>query len=260
MPVLNDALIPPTPPADACSLDVGKLIAMMIGGTQISSGVSLDNVVISNDPPGINERGKLWYPPNIGRLYHFSNSLWISKIYPPALSQRRMFWTGSAEELWAEDEGSNRNPATDPPTQYSGAVWEVDPDFTGRTAIGAGEVPGTTPPVTLIQGESYGAGHVKLNTSNTPEHWHFISRNEQLNSGAAALGPSNTLAFSGGGFGAENYVLLGHTDLTNKPANVGQTSKFGTKEADQTPVNIIPPSVAGFWARRTIRAYYVILP
>lgn len=260
MPVLNDALIPPSGPADACSFEIIPLIQMMIQGTQISSTISFDNIIFRDSPaPTVAERGKLWFPPSRGRLYQYKDGLWISRIYPPPESKRRIFWYGQATELWQEDEGSGNDPAADKPTVYTGAVWEVDHDFDGRTAFGSGAVPGTDPVMTMVPTESYGVGELKLTADNVPEHFHWIMRNEQLNNGAPALGPAMVCPSAVGGFGSENWTALGHTDLVNKQANVGQTSKYGVPEDKVKSANIIPPSKAGFWAKRTRREFYVAI-
>jgi hypothetical protein len=262
MPIYENGLIPPSEPPDVCNMTVWQAISSAISGTQIKSGVEFNNLIISRDFPTVNQRDKAWWRLNSdlspGKyLYKYFSGFWIAEFPIPTTTRKRYIFIGEESQLWSEDDGDGQNPDTTPVTELTGSFWDVDEEFAGRYPQGAGAFPGVEPPVTIQVANNYGTGQFSITPDNMIEHWHYIMQGEQLNRGAALLGPSNTAAWAGGGFGAENYVTLGHDDPVAKPANVGQTSKVGKKAEDVKPIPMQPPSRGVFFIKRTNRRFVV---
>jgi hypothetical protein len=131
----------------------------------------------------------------------------------------------------------------------SGPMWEVDTAFEGRMPLGVGTTPAGT---AITVATNYGNDQVTLAEMNLPEHYHYVARSTQQNS--SSISATQTMAYIGGGYGNENYVLQG-LDVASNPANVGQTSAFG--EASPTAVTTLGPSRGVYFIKRTARVFFI---
>lgn len=118
--------------------------------------------------PAVENNGYPWLRTTDMKWYRFSGD-WISPVGPEYHVGIRRIWTSSAALLQTYD-GGDTNPASD----RSGPMWEIDTEWAGRSLMGAGLIPGSDPPKTLANGENYGVASPTLVAGNLPEHRHQI--------------------------------------------------------------------------------------
>jgi hypothetical protein len=179
-------------------------------------------------------------------VYKFYNSQWVRPHLIPPDSGFRDIWVGTPEELKTEDGGEDAAVG-----ETTGPFWEIDTDFAARIPMGVGTTAGGQ---AIDLGTSYGADELMLAAGNLPEHFHYVAVGTANGGGGPLLSATHALSYSGGGFGAENYNLVG-LDITSNIPNVGQTSKTGS--ATPTEVSILPPVRGVYFIKRTARRFYL---
>jgi hypothetical protein len=198
--------------------------------------------------PAAADRGKPWLrlkgDGTPDKVYIYYNGQWVSRHQVPAGGQERRLWVGSTGDLETYDGGQAGAVGA-----ASGPMWEVDSTFGGRMPLGVGTTPAGT---AIAVATDYGNDEVTLAEVNLPEHYHYVARSTQQNS--SSISGTQTMAYIGGGYGNENYVLQG-LDVATNPANVGQTSTFG--EASPTEVVTLNPARGVFFIKRTNRVFYI---
>lgn len=250
MPVIDDALIPPTLSDDFCSKTPQEQANELISGTQISSSTSFTNLLIQAATPTVAQRaGNAWFrlegadllPDD---LYKFAAGNWQAKIWPPASSDMRMFWRGSEADLWSFDGGDGTNPAVTAPTATTGAVWERDTEMDGRLPMGIGDIPGVVPTKTLAVDEAYGSGNITQTAQQVAAHTHPLAADANIMN---VDGSIKVVTTGTGGPGLQKGLTGPEVGPLSVQANTFTTS--------QEPMNIVPPVMGGIWARRTARTH-----
>jgi microcystin-dependent protein len=151
-----------------------------------------------------------------------------------------MFTTGAESDIWDFDGGDGNDPGAVPPTTYTGAMWEADSDFAGRSPMHPGNISGSSPLKNLAETENYGEGNHALVQAELPNvNWNL---NVNSLSQAPGAGAQDGLLYQQPGTGSGNVAV--------PPSLI--VSSGGTN----TPHQTVHP-VRGVWIiRRTARAYY----
>jgi microcystin-dependent protein len=223
-------LTPPNLPIGYCPSNYQQLANDIISGSQATFNSTIGNSFFNFgvSTPALNNQVYPWLDEN-GEWWVFNGGYWNRKNpVPPGTYERRIF-IGTTNDLLSYDGGDGTSNA---PTNYTGAMWEVDTNFQARFPVGAGTfaasgvvtVGGTTTS-TAIAGEDQ---HT-LTVPEIPAHTHnfFPLVTADANNGGA------------------NGVQYGTT------ANVA-TSSTGGGAAH----NNLPPFYGVYFIKRTARIYY----
>ncbi len=207
--------------------------------------------------PAVAYQGYPWLYTNTMRWYQFSGGLWISPHpYPASGGARIMFTTGTLSDIWDFDGGDGTDPAASPPNTYTGAMWEVDADFTGRSPMGPGAISGSVGPKTLLEQENYGTGAHALTTGEGTLHYHGTG----ADAGNDAVWMKYTsgvpcTAFNGTYFDQFYNTLVRTFNTGNASAFTITTEMLGETTAGTAHQTVHP--VRGIYIiKRTARAYY----
>ena len=207
-------LVPGTLPEGYCPPDLQHLYDDMFGLGSATFPDTCAPVIIGQTAPPPEDQGKPWVKTDgdngVERLYTFNNLLgaWLAKHPIDAGSNERRLWVGDVAGLKWHD-GGDGNENTGQPA--SGAMWEIDVEFSGRSPMGVGDIAGTDPVKTLGLGENYGEGEHTLTVAETPEHDHGID-----------------------GTG-KSRLMVGNTDCTLAEADVEDDQLFGMSVDRSTP-------------------------
>jgi hypothetical protein len=225
--------------------------------------------------PAVQYQGYPWLYTNTMRWYQYVGGLWISPHpYPASGGARIMFTTGTESDIWDFDGGDGNDPGAVPPTTYTGAMWEADPAFAGRSPMHPGAIPGSVGPKTLLEEENYGSAIHNITDANSGgfvSHVHVYGRmlfnhtndDFRLTEGSAIAnaGLSGPWILGGDAVGTPNPSAPMTTDILGNPMvgpylNTGpQVAQSGTTVTDIPVENVHP--VRGVWIiRRTNRAFY----
>lgn len=258
-------------PEGACFQDPESYKNLIFSLLSASVSGNFSGVVISPTLPDPSQQSNLWvktdpYGNPIGNFL-FSSGQWIWPHPIAPGTGYRMIWRGTEADLWSFDGGDGSDPIATPPTATTGAMWQIDTDFSFRFPLGMGNGNTATNPVaydggpatTVLQGATGGEERHVLITDEEAIHRHFIANTDKDTPDANApnLSSSNFVAeraHDTGSNGASGdpdlkYSLQGTaTDCT-----VGQTSAAGAGKSHQ---NMPPYLVVGF-CRRTGRRYLV---
>jgi hypothetical protein len=181
------SLIPPTLPSDFCTLSAQEQVNLLIDGTQVTGSVE-GGTVFSTTEPSVDDRDKAWGLLNpdgtfTGKIFTYDDGFWGSEHpYPPS-SEVRLMWAGDTADLWNFDGGDGVDPAITAPTTFTGAMWEVDTVFAGRSPMGVGAISGSDPAKSIALNEQYGAGSVTLVNNQAvlcKTHEHCMWQDDQL--------------------------------------------------------------------------------
>ena len=223
-------LTPPSLPVGYCPLNYQTLANDIISGTQATFNSSIGNSFFNfgSTTPALNNQVYPWLDED-GNWWVFNGGYWNRKHPVSITSSERRIFIGTTNDLLSYDGGDG---TSNPPTNYTGAMWEVDTNFQARFPVGAGTfaasgvvtVGGTTTS-TAIAGEDQ---HT-LTVPEIPAHTHnfFPLVTADANNGGA------------------NGVQYGTT------ANVA-TSSTGGGAAH----NNLPPFYGVYFIKRTARVYY----
>jgi len=160
-------------------------------------------------------------------------SLWLSPHPVPASQSEVRIWKGTELALWAYDGGDGTNPAFTAPTDYTGAMWEVDADFAFRMPIGAGtnSVTYDSNPATVIApGATGGEERHVLTVDELGAHNHSYSTYV-----ANPAGPVDSIAAG-----------------TAQKYDYQVTGDAGAGESHEN----LPPFRGVYFIKRTARKYY----
>lgn len=195
-------------------------------------------IIDSESEPPVADRGKLWFKREVGGaptgiLYAYFNGNWVSPNREAAGSLARRIFRGTPAQAWAYDGGDGTDPAVNPPTSASGAMWEIDTNFAARMPLGVGTLQPSATVVAL--GDTGGADEHVQTEAQLAAHVH------------PPLSPSIqffTQRPSG------NNTGLGGTPLAYGEPTTGST---GSSEAMPT----VSPYLGVYFIKRTARVYYV---
>lgn len=160
----------------------------------ILSGQSFYN--IGPDIPGPEFRGFPWLRTTDGRWYVYQG-VWRT---PHEFSPGRHLWEEFSNEadIWSFDGGDGSDPSTNPPTETTGAMWMLDPNYVGRSPMSPGVIPGSDPEKSLGYGENYGAGSHELTIDEMPEHDHPPKEGYDSFAGFVSAGQPSSFEIEGG--------------------------------------------------------------
>lgn len=264
-----------------CFLGWQRLYVDMFTRAQIlmrnEVGVTFWNISASTPPA--DRRIYPWLNLNDGRVYQwsFTYGKWIS---PRAFSFGQ-WWlplSGQTEsDLWSMDGGDgsdprallpngSANPAYVPPTPVTGAMWQVEHALDGRFPLGAGTIPGTTPPVTVSAGDTLDSDGVSGSYDHTllqsegglGAHDHFFGIANPAGDDAyfARVGSQTVPAYTGfyiTGSGPQTITPETTADLKTLPP-LDATGAIATPD----PFVMMPPYKALFFVTPTTRSWYAL--
>ena len=223
-------LTPPSLPVGYCPLNYQNLANDIISGTQATFNSSIGNSFFNfgSTTPALNNQVYPWLDED-SNWWVFNGGYWSRKHPVPITSSERRIFIGTTNDLLSYDGGDG---TSNPPTNYTGAMWEVDANFQARFPVGAGtfaasgvvNVNGTATSTAVV-----GEDQHTLTVPEIPAHTHnfFPLVTADANNGGA------------------NGVQYGTT------ANVA-TSSTGGGAAH----NNLPPFYGVYFIKRTDRVYY----
>lgn len=186
-----------------------------------------------------------------GNWWKWMSGFW-ARLHPvQPNSQLRQIYVGSVEDLRSFDGGDG---TTDTPTDFTGAVWEVDADLAAFFPVGVGQFTnagqvdvGNKTTANAVSGED---AHL-LTTSEIPSHTHTISIQTPGYGGE----DGERKSYDGG---------TSSTPITNDKtiypaANVNdrvQAQSTSAGLAAPTAHNNLPPMIGVYLIKRTGRRFY----
>lgn len=223
-------------------------------------GVFINNftgVIISSTAPGVNDRDKLWFNTNNSdnNIYHWETAIggW-GREHPFRPSSTKRVWFKTVAEMKSED-GGNTNSVN----VGDGPFWEEDTTMSGTFALAIGDVPGTTPVVTITEGSTGGAYEHVLTEAEGANGVHTHAFGKYLD-GAADFnyqGDSTVPSYTGAVVqGISGGSVFGPDTIANLYTLPSGNTGTGVNTPD--PIPLMPPWTSGLWAKRTIREF--ILP
>lgn len=270
----------PTVPEGFCSsLNdanwVQTLMNLIAQGVAKFQGSGFTVVLNQSTAPGPTDRDKLWRDTDTGRIYSWGAGAWVTPHPYDASGAVRMWWEGTENDSWAFDGGDGTNPAINPPATNNGAMWEVDHNYDGRSAMGAGLIQDSSPPKNLTVSEAYGSGIFTMNDANTSgfgTHTHVYGRMNTANTnddylfvqgsvtgptlsgpqilGADAIGLANPPQPLGTG-------VINGSPMVGPYLNVGPPMSTAGVALSAININIVHPVRGGFYLKRTQRVNFV---
>jgi hypothetical protein len=233
---------------------------------------AITGVVISASTPAANDRDKLWIKTSGGAptqpqpQFIYFNGVWVWPNVAPAGGNKRELWAGSLVDLVTYD-GGDANLVGD----ASGAMWEEDTTFQGRSPMGPGAISGSDPAKTLALNEQYGSGSVTLADNqvfSAQTHGHCIGRITSSDDGYFPFGttspPYTDAATIQGrriaGSGVVTTTTLsavtppGPYLISSEPYNPA-TGVALSQETNVAHENV-PPVTGIYIIKRTSRVYY----
>lgn len=194
-------------------------------------------LIISESEPAVADRDRVWFQLNVGgapsgKFFIFSGGVWqMPNAEEPGSPARRFLVGATAADVWAYDGGDGTDPSSNPPSDTSGAMWEVDSTMEGRFPLGAGTL---SPSGTIVAaGATGGADEVELTGAQNGPHTH------------EPLSPSTSFVCGGGTL----IVGMGSTPAASSAATTGSSG-------DGDPHANMPPYLVGLWCKRTARVSY----
>lgn len=222
-----------------------------------------DQIIISSTLPDPEDQGKIWFRLNVdGTLegaYKYQGE-WHRPHPVPLSSASRMIWVGSEADLWAYDGGDGTDPSSSPPTDMTGAMWEVDTNFEFRMPLGVGNNDLGTSPVdygggatTVATGGTGGAEKVQLTTDELAAHQHLMFSNESVSSPGDPLNNTSVAYKADSTPSGTDYEYRAQRGTVD--GQIGLTAENETAEdAHQN----MPPYIGVAFAKRTARKFYVV--
>lgn len=216
-------------------------------------------IYVGPTEPPANQRDRIWFnsSPTCLKFYFYVNGDWMRVYDVPASSNQESIWKGAEADLvtYAGGSAGGVGPATGP-------LWEVDHEIDGRTIVGPGNIPGTSPAVSITIGATVdsnsltGEYQVTLTEAQgaTGSHTHAFGLSHNGNDDAY---------FNKGGLNTVPSYLGFY--ITGSNGNVEQaqttadlyTSAPGADGAGVTAIghNNMMPYIGRFVIKRTARIY-----
>lgn len=210
----------------------------------------LEGVIISASAPDVDDQDKAWIKVDgSGRplgIFRYGAGQWLWPVQSWSTLERRLL-LGTEADVWSYDGGDGTDPSIGSgPTPTTGAMWEVDHDFDGRSPLGPGAIPDSDPPQTIATaGVDGGKGTVLMTSTQVAPHTHALSADTSIEDG------DNIKVVSSGS--GSTGLLIGGSGNTSTPLSVDLSDPGATQE--QIPV--LHP-VRTIWViKRTARLFYV---
>ena len=102
--------------------------------------------------------------------WYFFNGVWQTPNSTWLPGNHRWEEFAAEADIWSFDGGDGSNPAINPPTAISGAMWELDTNYNGRSPMSPGIIASSVPAKTLGYGENFGVGTYKQIGSDVAAH------------------------------------------------------------------------------------------
>lgn len=147
---------------------IQTLMNLIAQGVAKFDGSGFTVVLSQATAPGANDRDKLWYDTDVGRIYRWNGGAWVSPHPYPANGIAGLWVEATPAQIWSFDGGDGSDPAVTPPSTDSGAMWVINTAYAGRSPMGAGSIPTANPAKVLAIGENYGEGAHVLTASELP--------------------------------------------------------------------------------------------
>ncbi len=186
-------------------------------------------------------------------LYQFSG-IWFMPVWPFDVDERRSRF-GTEPSVWSFDGGDGNNPTITPPTANSGAMWEVDHTFDGRSPIGAGLIPNDISPArTLAVGDTVGEGGHLQGREEVGPHTHLVW---PADGGDNNIGKKWSHTDPGGESCDVRLMQMIRPNIlcAQQTELLADTIKYA---ATQQKGNVLHPVKALWIIKRTIRSNYVV--
>ena len=238
---------------------VQTLINLVAQGVAKMEGSGFSVVMKQATAPSANDRDNLWYDTDVGRMYHWdvASGAWIAPHPEEAGGDARRWWTGTLTDLITYDGGSAGAVAAS-----SGPMWEEDTDFQGRSPMGPGVIPssspgGAAPDVSIALGAAYGVGAYALGAGEGTEHYHGTGADAGADAVWMKYGSGEACASFAGTYFDQFYNTLVRTNNTgNVSAFTITTEVLGETAAGDGHQTVHP--VRGIYCiKRTARLNYV---
>lgn len=190
------------------------------------------------------------------RWYRFTG-IWISP-HPMTAGEHRWEEFAAVANIWSFDGGDGSDPSVTPPGPSSGAMWEEDTAYRGRSPMGPGSVPGLTTPYTLAPETDYGSGEHTLTEAEgaTGLHVHGLGHAQTGNNDGYFLRQGQIAVAAWNGYGVigsgSSEVIAALTDVNLFTWPTGATAAGVTS----TPFGIVHPVRGMYCIKRTARQNY----
>jgi hypothetical protein len=214
---------------------------------------------IGPNKPAPEFEGYPWFRTTDGRWYEFQGK-WRSVNWRLTGEHHWEEFTTEAA-VWSWDGGDGDDPSVTPPTIVSGAMWQVDHAYDGRSPMSPGDIPGLTTAHTVLPATNDGLAEIIL----TPEqmtHWHGTGTDGSTDDPAIMLARPWSLT-------PETYTqryndlnTTGSSGWQNGAAissgTMGTTKPMPEITTPPTPTPLTHTVRGMFCCVRTARTYYVV--
>jgi hypothetical protein len=223
-------LTAPNLPLTYCPSNYQQLANDIISGTQATFNSAIGNSFFNfgSSTPALNNQVYPWLDED-GNWWVFNGGYWNRKNPVSINSLERRIFVGTTNDLLSYDGGDG---TSNPVTNYSGAMWEVDTNFQARFPVGAG---------TFAASGVVNVNGTATSTAVVGEDQHTLSVQEM---------PAHT----------HNFFPLVTADANNGGANgvqYGTTANVPTSSTgDGAAHNNLPPFYGVYFIKRTARVYY----
>lgn len=252
MAVLPVQLIAPTFPEGYCPANIQQFANDLQSGTQLSSPITLDTVIISDTAP--DDHSKLWFKTSGGAPFTYPSiplyfwhpvlGAWVAAHKDEPGDQKWQEFTQESD-IWSYQGGDGSNPAVSVPTASTGSFWEVDPRYNGRSPMSPGSIPDANPAKTLGYGENFGEGAHLQDREEVGPHDHPLTADSSIVDG-------NEIKMVNSGTGSAG-IMIGLTGPPSTNLSV-EDNEFTTS---QQKMPVISPVRGQSCIIRTARLYYV---
>lgn len=210
------------------------------GYAYLSAGVA--NVWKGDTPPVDPTVYPIWVRTSAGNAYFpplwvRTGGSWVA-MHPQQAGSERHIWVGTEANLWAYDGGDGTDPIASPPTDTTGAMWQVDTQFAAIMPIGVGTLPAGT---VIPQGGTGGEDVHTLLATEMPVHHHTVTQSVDLVLRGAA----------------DRDVVVPNWAMGAEADSVYDTSDAGGSAGATVPHQNMPPYLGVYFIKRTARKYYV---
>lgn len=207
---------------------------------------SYSTIIRSATEPVATDRHLVWYQVNAdgahtGRVFTYAYGRWVMQN-PRRNPSERVWFEGSEAAAWSYDGGDGTDPATNPPTATTGAMWMVDHNYDFRFPLAAGT---SAKPTTVSVGDTGGQEEVTLTPENMPSHIHSLN-----NDGASKFGRYDENDGSQNPWGSGNAgAFEGEFPFSTQPTG-------GDTDGETVAMGNLPPYRVGFWLKPSDRQFY----
>ena len=235
-------LTPPNLPIGYCPTNYQQLANDIISGSQANFNSTIGNSFFNFGPtvPAINNRVYPWLDEN-GDWWIYSQGYWLRKNPVAADGPERRIFVGTTTDLLSYDGGDGTSNTA---TNYTGAMWEVDTEFSARFPVGVGQFAASG--AVAVKGKVTstavaGEDQHTLVTGEIPAHLHTLDSD-----GKPAVF-WDAFVQEAGGDSNPSYSFNGGV-----PKTASTTGSVGGGAAH----NNLPPFYGVYFIKRTTRVYY----